>query len=164
MLSKALLEGINEQIKHEIASAYLYLSMSAYCEGSGYAGMGKWLKMQWEEELSHAMKLYGYVFDRGSQVTLQAIDRPPARFKSPLDVFRQVAAHEEKVTALIHKLYELAVKEKDYATQVELQWFIKEQVEEEKRANEIVGQMEMIGESGQALAMMDRHLGMRAKG
>jgi ferritin len=164
MLSKAILEGINEQIKHEISSGYMYLGMSAYCEGTNLPGMAKWLKVQWEEEIAHAMKLYAYVFDRGGQVTLQAIDKPPARFKSPLEIFRQVVAHEEKVTAMIHRLYEMALKEKDYATQVELQWFIKEQVEEEKNANEIVAQMEMVGESGHAIALMDRQLGMRAKG
>jgi len=164
MLSKAILEGMNEQIKHEISSAYLYLAMSAYCEGENLPGMAKWLKMQWNEELEHALKLFDYVYDRDGVVTLQGIDKPPARYKSPLDVFRQVCAHEQKVTALINRLYEVALKEKDYATQVELQWFIKEQVEEEKNASEIVAQMEMVGESGHALALMDRQLGMRSKG
>ena len=161
MVSKAVLDGINDQIKHEISSAYLYLAMSAYCEGSNLPGMAKWLKMQWEEELSHAMKLYGYVFDRGGQVTLQAIEKPPARFKSPLEIFRQVAAHEEKVTALINRLYEVAVKERDYATQVELQWFIKEQVEEEKNAAEIVANLKLIEDRGTAVLMLDKQLGKR---
>ena len=164
MLSKTIQEGINEQIKHEFNSAYLYLSMSAYCETLNLSGFATWLRLQWQEELSHAMKLFSMVYARDGQVVLQAIDKPQAKFKSPLDVFQQVLAHEQKVTALINKLYSNAVKESDFATQIELQWFIKEQVEEEKTAKDIIEQLRMIGDSGTPLMMLDRQLGARAAG
>jgi len=117
--------------------------------------------VQWQEELNHALKLAGILTDRGGRVTLQAVEKPPSEFKSPLDVFQQVLAHEQKVTALINKLYEAALKENDYATQVELQWFIQEQVEEEKNAAGIVEQLKMVGDSGTPLIMLDRQLAAR---
>jgi ferritin len=164
MLSKTVQDAINEQIKHEINSAYLYLSMSAYSESVNLSGIAAWLRVQWQEELSHALKLFDYVVERGGRVTLQAIDRPQADYKSPLEIFRQVLAHEQKVTSLINQLYATAVKEIDYATQVELQWFISEQVEEEKNVTEIVEQVKMIGESGPSMLMLDRQLGARGAG
>ncbi|HXX62547.1 MAG TPA: ferritin [Bacteroidota bacterium] len=162
MISKAMQEGINEQIKQEINSAYLYLSMSMYATSSNLPGFSSWLKLQWQEELTHALKLAEIVQDRGGKVVLQSVDKPPADFKSPLELFHQVLSHEQKVTSLINKLYETAVKEDDYSTQVELQWFIKEQVEEEKNAGTIVEQLRLAGESGPALMMVDRVLAMRA--
>ncbi len=164
MLSKGIQDAINEQIKHEVESAYLYLSMSAYCESLQYSGVATWLRVQWQEELEHAMKLFKFVHERGGRVTLQGIEKPPAEFKSLLDVFQQVLTHEQKVTALINKLYELTLKEPDYASQIELQWFIKEQVEEEKNAGDIIQQLKMVGDNGTALIMLDRQLGARAKG
>ena len=161
MLSRSLQEAVNEQIKNEIESAYLYLAMSAYCQGHNLSGMAKWLRIQWQEELTHGLKLFDFVHDRGGHVTLHAINKPQAEFKSALDVFEQVYAHEQKVTSLINKLYDLAVKEADHATQVELQWFIKEQVEEEKNATDIVTQLKMLGSEGPSLYMLDRALGMR---
>jgi ferritin len=151
MLSKTLQDAINEQMKHEIESAYLYLAMSAYCESKNLSGMATWLRIQWQEELSHAMKLFAYMNDRGGRTILKGIDQPPTEYASPREIFKQVLAHEQKVTALINKLYETAVKEGDYATQVELQWFISEQVEEEKHAADILQQMEMAGEGGMSL-------------
>jgi ferritin len=162
MLSKTLQDSINDQMKHEIESAYLYLAMSAYCESKNLPGMATWLRIQWQEELSHAMKLFAYMNARGGRAVLKAIDQPPADFASPREIFGQVLKHEQKVTAMINKLYETATKEGDYATQVELQWFITEQVEEEKNATEILQQMEMAGEGGISLMMMDRQLGARA--
>jgi ferritin len=164
MLSKEVLEGINDQIRKELSSAYLYLSMSAYCESQNLPGMAKWLRIQWEEETQHAMKFFNYVVERGGTVVLQGIEKPPAKFKSALAIFEEVLAHEEKVSASIDKLYEVALKAKDYATQIELQWFIKEQVEEEKNAAEIIELMKRSGDSGPMLLMLDRQLGMRAKG
>jgi ferritin len=161
MISKTLQDAINDQIRHEINSAYLYLGMSMYAYATNLPGIGTWLRLQWQEELGHAMKFAGIVGDRGGRVTLQAIDKPPAEFKSPLDVFQQVLAHEQKITALINKLYETALKENDYSTQVELQWFIREQVEEEKAAAGIVEQLKMVGESGTPLLMLDRQLAAR---
>ena len=162
MLSKTVLEALNEQIRHEINSAYLYLAMSMHAASAGLQGFSSWLRIQWHEELGHAMKLADIVHDRGGRVALQAVDKPPADFKSPLDIFQQVLAHEQKVTALINKLYETALRENDYATQVEVQWFIKEQIEEEKNAATIVEQLRMAGESGPSLMMLDRALAARA--
>jgi ferritin len=164
MLSKDILDGINDQIRNEISSAYLYLAMSAYCESQNLPGMAKWLRIQWQEETEHAMKLFDHIVSRGGTVALQAIERPPSKFKSALGIFEEVLAHEQKVTASINKLYEMALKGKDFATQVELQWFIKEQVEEEKNAGEIVELMKRAGDSGPMLLMLDRQLGLRAKG
>ena len=161
MLSKPLQDAVNEQIRNEIQSAYLYLAMSAYCQSQNLPGMGKWLRVQWQEELNHGLKLFDFVHDRGGKVMLHALDQPQAEYRSALDVFEHVYAHEQKVTALINKLYDLAVKENDHATQVELQWFITEQVEEEKNASEIVTQLKMLGTEGPALFMLDRALGAR---
>ena len=162
MLSKPLQDAVNEQIRNEIQSAYLYLAMSGYCESLNFSGMAKWLRVQWQEELSHGLKLFDFVSDRGGRVVLQGIDKPQGYFKSPLDVFEVVLDHEQKVTASINRLCDLAVKENDHATQAELQWFIKEQVEEEKNARDIVAQMKMLGEAGPALIMLDRALGARS--
>jgi ferritin len=163
MFSKPIQDALNEQIKHEINSAYLYLAMSAYCESINMPGCARWLKVQWQEELEHSMKLFDYVYDRGGRVTLQAIERPQTDFSSVKEVFTQVLAHEQKVTALISTLFGAAVKENDYATQIEVQWFIKEQVEEEKHATEILDTLKIAGESGPSLIMLDRHLGSRGK-
>ncbi len=161
MLSKNLEAAINDQIKHELYSAYFYLSMSAWAASSNLDGAAKWLGMQAEEEQEHAMKFYGYLLDRGATVTLQAIPQPPAVFTSLLDVFEQVQEHEGKVTALINRLYELALKENDYASQVMLQWFITEQVEEEKNAAQVVDILRMVGGQPQGLFQVDRMLAAR---
>jgi ferritin len=162
MLSKPMQKALNEQIMHEINSAYLYLAMSMHSSSVGLQGFATWLRVQWQEELAHAMKLAEIVHDRGGRVALQAVEKPLAEFKSPQDIFHQVLAHEQKVTALINRLYETALKEDDYATQVEVQWFIKEQIEEEKNATTILDQLKMAGESGASLMILDRALAARA--
>jgi ferritin len=161
MLSTSLEQAINDQIKNELFSGYLYLSMSAYLEANNMPGSARWMRLQSQEEVSHAMKLFDYLNDRGNQVVLQAIDQPASEFESVLDIFEKALAHEQKVTALINGLYELAVEENDYPTQIELQWFITEQVEEEKSAGEIVEQLKVIGDHGPSLIMLDRQLGAR---
>jgi ferritin len=161
MLSKVVQDTINEQIKNELYSAYLYLSMSAYCEAANLPGCAHWMRVQSQEEVSHAMKFFEFVFDRGGRVVLQAIDQPPVDFKSPLDIFQQTLQHEQKVTAMINHIYELAVKENDYATQTFVQWFITEQVEEEKNASQILDQLKAIGDQPAALFMLDGYLGKR---
>jgi len=163
MISKTIEAALNEQIKHEIYSSYLYLSMSAWAEASNYAGAAHWLRVQFHEEQEHAMKFYGYIHDQGGRVTLQGLAQPPVEWTSMLDLFQQVLDHERKVTSLINNLYGLAFKENDYATQGLLAWFIKEQVEEEKNATTIIEQLKIIGNSGQATFMMDRHLASRGK-
>lgn len=162
MLSTAVQMALNDQIQKELHSAYIYLSMSAYFEAENLPGAGHWMRRQAEEEQEHAMKIFDFVHDRGGRVTLQAIDQPPASFASPVAVFEAAYAHEQKVTKSIHDLYALAVRENDYPTQVMLQWFIDEQVEEEKNASAIVAQLKMVGDSPAALFMIDRQLAARA--
>ena len=164
MISKTLQDAINEQINFELFSAYLYLSMSAHFETQNLTGFANWTRVQYQEETGHAMKLYKYVFDRSGAVTLKAIAQPATKFKTPVDIFKEILKHEQKVTSLINKLYELAVKEKDYAAQIFLQWFINEQVEEEKNATDIINMLEMIGDSPVSLIMADRQLGARKAG
>lgn len=161
-MTKTVLDALNEQIKDEIHSAYIYLSMSTWCEAANLPGFAHWLRAQTEEELEHAMKLRAYVEDRGGRVVLKAIDAPPTEFKSPLDLFQKVLEHERKISGLIHGLYALAVKENDYPSQIALQWFITEQVEEEKIATGIVEQLKAIGDAPVPLLMIDRQLAARA--
>ena len=161
MLNKKVQDAINEQIKNEIYSAYIYLSMSAYLESENLPGFAQWMRIQYQEELSHALKLFDFANERGGRVILQAIPQPQAEWKTPLDLFENVLQHEQHVTALIHNLYEVALQEKDYATQVLLHWFIAEQVEEEKNATEIVEQLKLIDARGSALLMLDHRLGKR---
>ncbi len=162
MINKTVETAINEQIKHEFYSAYLYLSMSAWAEANNLSGAAHWLRVQFKEEQGHAMKLYDYIVEQGGRVSLGPIAQPPGEWTSLLDLFQQVLDHEKKVTALITRLYETAVAEKDYATQVMLQWFINEQVEEEQSATQIVETLKLIGNSGTALYMLDRQLAARA--
>lgn len=160
-LSNAITEELNRQIKAELDSAYLYLAMSAYCDSINFQGAANWLRLQWQEELNHATKLVDYMSERDGGVTLRAIEQPPADFGSLLEVFRSVLEHEREVTASIYRIYEVAVNEKDYAVQTLLQWYIGEQVEEENAAQEIVSMLELGGDSGSALLMVDRHLAGR---
>ncbi len=164
MLSQGIQEAINDQIHHEFHSAYVYLSMSAYLEAANFTGFAKWMRAQATEEVNHAMRLFDYVNDRNGRVTLKALDQPPANFKSVLDVFENALQHEMKVTALIHSLYEAAKKDNDYATQVALQWFINEQVEEEATASKVVDRLKIAGNDGAALLMLDNELGSRKPG
>jgi ferritin len=163
MLSKAMLSAINEQIQYEFASAYLYLSMSAFFEEGNLPGFAKWMLVQAKEEQGHAMKFFDYVIDRGSRVRLQALEQPAQDWKSPLAVFESVLEHEKMVTDRIHALYALAVKENDYATQVQLQWFITEQVEEEKNATQIIEQLKLIEARGTAMLFLDKQLAKRGE-
>ena len=163
MITKTMQDAINEQIKNELYSAYLYLAMSAHFEAANLPGFAHWMRVQASEEEEHAMKFYAYLYDRGGRVQLKAIDQPPFEWPSTLDAFQQVLEHEQKVTSLIHNLYALAVKENDYATQVMLQWFIDEQVEEEKNASTIVEQVKMIEAKGSAILYLDHELGERGE-
>jgi ferritin len=163
MLGKKLQKAFNDQIKQEFSSSYLYLSMAAYAESQNLPGFANWLKIQTKEEQGHAMKLYKFVNERGGKVELQAIEQPIVEFSSPIALFEEVLKHERKITALISKLYETALEEKDYAAQVLLHWFIEEQVEEEAAASSILETLKMAGEKGQALIMMDRQLARRGQ-
>lgn len=161
MLSKTLQDAINEQIKNELYSAYIYLAMSAHFEASNLPGFAGWMRQQSNEEVEHAMKFFDYINERGGRVTLKAIDQPPFEWKSPLQAFEQVYEHEQKVTGMINNLYALALKENDYPTQVLLHWYITEQVEEEKNSSEIVAQLQMIEQRGSAIFYLDHQLGKR---
>ena len=162
MISKAMQEAVNEQINKELYSSYLYLSMAAYFENKNLPGFARWLHVQTDEERGHGMKLYQHLVDRGGRVMLKEITAPATEWKSYLEVFKQVQVHEAQVTASINGLYELALKEKDYPMQALLQWFINEQVEEEKNAAEIVQQLELIDAHGTAVLMLDHQLGKRS--
>lgn len=161
MISKKMTDALNEQIKKELYSSYLYLAMSAYCAEQGLAGFAKWLGMQSSEERGHAMKMYAYLQEQGASVKLKAIDEPPAKFGSGQKVFEDVLGHEKFITASICKVMDLAVAEKDYATQGLMQWFINEQVEEESIAADILGKLKMVGGDARGLFMVDRELGAR---
>jgi ferritin len=163
MLSKTLLAELNEQINKELYSAYLYLAMSAHFEEVNLGGFAKWMKIQAGEEQEHALKFYEYVHDRGGKVEFKAIDAAPASFGKPLEIFKQVLEHEQFVSARINKLYAQAVKDNDYAAQVFLNWFVNEQVEEEKNATEIIGWLEMVGESPNGLFQVNGLMYRRAE-
>jgi ferritin len=162
MLGKAVQDAMNEQIKNELYSAYQYLAMAAYCESANLPGFAHWMRTQAREETEHAMKFYDFILDRSGRVVLQAIDQPVADFSSPLEVFEQALEHEQKVTAMINDLYGLAVTENDYASQTFLQWFVTEQVEEEKNAGDVVETLNMVGDKSEALFLLDRELAGRA--
>ena len=161
MLSDKLRDAINEQINWELYSGYLYTAMAAYCESKNLPGFAHWMMMQSQEEIAHAMKMYAYVNDRGARVTMKAIAEPPADFKSPLGVFENTLEHEKLVTKRINDLYGLAVSEADYQTQIFLQWFVTEQIEEEKTAADTIEMLKLVGDKGQALYMADKQLGAR---
>lgn len=152
---------INNQINAELYSSYLYLSMSAWCTKETWNGFAHWLRLQAQEELEHAMKFYDYLNERGGTVKLAAIDAPKAEWKDPLTLFREVYAHEQKVTQMINTMMAEAIKQKDYASEIMLQWFVSEQVEEEANASEIVAKLEKIGDSTGGLFQLDHHLGKR---
>ena len=161
MIGKPMQDALNEQINKELFSSYLYLSMAAYFEEKNLSGFGTWMRVQADEEREHAMKFYDFILETGGKVMLKAIEAPKTEWNSNLEVAEEVAAHEAKVTASIYALYELALKEKDYPAQVMLQWFISEQVEEEKNAAEIVANLKLIEERGTAVLMLDHRLAKR---
>lgn len=156
-MNQKVFKALNEQIKHEFYSSFLYLSIASYFENIPLEGMAKWFRKQATEEHEHAMKLYQYILDRNLHVELQAIDQPTAVFNSVEEAFQLALEHERKVTLYIHKLYELAVKEGDHATHVFLQWFITEQVEEEKNATDNLDQIKLIGDDKAALFVLDQN-------
>ncbi len=161
MLSKAVQDAINEQIKNELYSAHQYLSMSAYCESVTLPGFAHWMRAQAQEEREHAMKFYDFLLNRNGRVVLQAIEQPVVEFGSPVEVFEQALEQEQKVTAQINELYGLVLSENDYASQAFLQWFLTEQVEEEKNVGDVLETLKMIGDEGETLFLFDRELGNR---
>lgn len=160
-LTKTVQDALNRQLHDELSAAYTYLAMSAYCTAQNLNGVAHWLRIQAQEEAGHAMRLYDFIQDRNGRVTLEAVERPPADYKSALDVAEQALHHEQRVSAAINDLYGLTVQEKDWASQAFLQWFVTEQVEEEKTSTQLVETLRMIGNDRAALLVLDKELGQR---
>lgn len=161
MISDKMTQAFNEQINREMYSATLYMSMSAHCNHVGLKGFGNWFMVQYHEEMLHAMKIFEYIQRQGAEVKLAAIQAPPTDFESPMDMFAQTLAHEQFITRSINDLRELAIAEKDHASQIFLDWYVTEQVEEEENDNDIIVQLKLIGDNPQGLMMLDRELSGR---
>ena len=161
MISEKIMGALNTQLNREMYSAYLYMSMSAHSTHIGLKGFANWFMVQYQEEMVHAMKFYDYINSQGGKVKLLDIEAPPTDFDSPLDMFEKTLAHEKKVTRLIHDLVDLAIAEKDHATNIFLQWFVTEQIEEEGNDNDIIAQLKLMGSEGNALFMIDKELAAR---
>jgi len=160
-IAKPMEDAISEQINAELYSSYLYLAMAADFESKNLSGFAKWMRAQTQEEVVHAMKFFDYVYERGGRVKLEALAKPPAEWESPLAAFEAAYTHEQKVTALISALVELAIEQKDRATENMLRWFVAEQVEEEASAAAVVQQLRLAASAPGALFMLDRELGQR---
>jgi len=161
MLTGKMQEMLNLQINKEIYSAYLYVSMSAYSEHTGLKGFANWFMVQYQEEMEHAMRIYLYILEQAGKINLLTIERPPNDFASPLDLFEKTLAHEKIVTKSINDLMDLAVQSKDHASQIFLQWFVTEQIEEESNPAEIINQLKLVGTDGNGLFMIDKELATR---
>ncbi len=161
MLGSALEAALNEQLAAELYSSHVYLSMSAYCESVNLPGAARWFRLQAAEEREHAMRFFAYVVDRDGRVTLGPVPAPPSTFASLLDAFQQALQQERQVTASINGLYAMASAEGDYASQAFLQWFVTEQVEEEKQTLDVVEMVASVGDSPASVFMLDRELGAR---
>jgi len=164
MIKDSVRDAINTQMNREFYSSYLYLAMAAYFESMNLKGFAAWMQVQAKEEQAHGMKFYAYLVEQGARIAMAAIEAPPGEWGTPLEAFEQALSHEQKVTARIHDLMDLAMKEKDYATAGMLQWFVKEQVEEEANATENVTKLQLATAGGAALLyLLDRELGKRGK-
>jgi len=161
MLNNDMEKALNAQVNAEMYSAYLYLSMSAYFQSKSLGGFASWMRVQAQEEMVHAMKLYDFINERGGRVILELIEAPPTEWDSPLATMEAVYEHEQKVTGLINELVELALEKRDHATNIFLQWFVSEQVEEEDSANDVVEKIKLMGDARGGLFMLDRELGQR---
>jgi ferritin len=161
MLSKKLEAALNKQINEEYYSSYIYLAMAAYLEDSNLDGCAHWMRMQAQEEYQHAMKIFDYMIERGARVELFEVAAPPKDWDSPRAVFEASLEHEKFMTANINKLADLAISEKDHATNNLMQWYVSEQVEEEAQVDDILKKLEMMGADGPGLFLMDRELKSR---
>jgi ferritin len=161
IMNEKILKVINEQVNAELYSAYLYISMEAYFHSINLKGFANWTRVQALEEQIHAGKFFDYLAARGGKISLKEIQKPPSEWKSPLDVFQAIYAHEQKVTGMINNLVDIALSEKDHATYNILQFFVAEQVEEESSADAIIQKLKLVGNEGNGLFMIDQELAQR---
>ena len=161
MVPKKIEEAFSEQIKYELESAYIYLSMAAYFDAEALAGMGTWMRAQVQEEVTHAMRFYKHIIERAGHVKLHPLDEPPQDWKSPLAAFEAAYEHEKFITAKIDGLVKLAFAEGDNASRTLLQWFVDEQVEEEANTSKVAQDLKLVGNDGRGMLMLDRELGQR---
>lgn len=161
MLTTQMENALNKQVNAELYSSYLYLSMESYFQSLNLPGFATWMRSQVQEEIFHAMKFYNFIHERGGKVVLAGIDRPESNWESPFNAFEHILAHEQKVTGLINNLMDQAMSQKDHATQIFLQWFVTEQVEEEDSVNAIVQKLKLIGDNPSGLFLLDAELGKR---
>ncbi len=161
MIDAKMQDAFNEQVKAEFYSSHLYLSMSAYLETIDLPGFANWMRIQYQEEMSHAERMFDYVIERDGRAVIKAWDDPQVEWKSTLEVFEEAYAHEQMVTGLINGLVDLSLELRDHASQIFLQWYVNEQVEEEASAKAIIQQLKMVGDSKAGLFQMDRELGQR---
>jgi ferritin len=162
MIGERIGKAMNDQIKHELESYYIYLSMVAYFESNSLDGMGHWMRCQAQEEMIHAMKFFAHIVDRGGKVILQDLKQIKTEWASPLEAFKDAYEHEQFISSKINELTTIAREEKEYASEPMLSWFADEQVEEEANASKIMDQLEMVGDNKSALLLIDRELGARA--
>ena len=161
MISKKMAKELNEQLNHEFYSAYLYLSMSAYCSKMDFNGAASWFLLQYQEEQDHATRIYNYLIEQDATVSLKRIDKPEKKFGTLLETFQNSLAHEQMMTQRLNDLSNKALKEKDHATYNLLQWFVNEQVEEEASVGEIISKIKLVKNDGYGLLMIDNELGKR---
>ncbi|MCP4290218.1 MAG: ferritin [bacterium] len=161
MMNEKMVAALNQQINEEYYSSYIYLAMAAYLDDSDLDGMGHWMRMQAQEEYLHAMKIFDFMVERGARIKLSAVAEPPFEWETPLAAFEAALDHERYMTDNINKLVDLAISERDHATNNIMQWYVSEQVEEEANVEGIVKKMKMMGDSGQGLFLMDRELASR---
>ncbi len=161
MLSDKMQEALNDQLNAEIYSSYLYLSMEAYFKSKSLTGFANWMRIQTQEELTHAMKFYEFISERGGRVNLKSIEAPPRDWELPLAVFEAGYQLEQLVTGRINKLVDLSLAESDHATNTFLQWFVSEQVEEEDNASTVIERIKLVGEAPGGLFLLDQELGQR---
>lgn len=161
MITESINKKLNEQLAAEQYSANLYLSMSAYFDDIGLDGFASWMRIQYQEETDHALKFYDFIQSRGGKAKLSAIEEPPSEWANPIAAFEAVARHEAKVTAQINEIVYLAKSEHDYATEIFLQWFVTEQIEEEESAKNIIDRLKLVNGEGQGLLTLDAEAGAR---
>lgn len=161
MISKNMAKALNGHLNTELFSAHLYLSMSSFANSIGLKGASNWFMVQYREEMVHFMKFYTYLVDQGELVKLSESKAVPHDFKSLLELFEKTLSHERFITGCINELCELAAKEKDHATQIFLQWFVTEQIEEENNDRDLIAKLKLVGDNGYGILMIDSELGQR---